>query len=97
MPPPVTWMPLEITDDSHKPRSWRDLIFARSHSRAAGCRVAIQNPDPDASGMQLADRRIVGAFGDPAAAAELAECSDVITLDTKPRPRTWATSSCGLS
>ena len=55
-------------------------------ARRMGYRVAIQDPDPDASGMQLADHRIVGAFGDPAAAAELAACSDVITLDTEHVP-----------
>ena len=55
-------------------------------ARRMGYRVAIQDPDPDASGMQLADHRIVGAFGDPAAAAELAACSEVITLDTEHVP-----------
>lgn len=54
--------------------------------RRMGYRVAIQDPDPDAAGMQLADHRIIGAFGDPDAAAQLAACSDVITLDTEHVP-----------
>ncbi len=55
-------------------------------ARRMGYRVAIQDPDPHAAGMVLADHRVVGSLGDLAAATELAACSDVITLDTEHVP-----------
>lgn len=55
-------------------------------ARRMGYHIAVVDPDADASGMQLADKRVVGAFDDLRAAHQLASESAVVTLDTEHIP-----------
>ncbi|MEM8963821.1 MAG: 5-(carboxyamino)imidazole ribonucleotide synthase [Acidobacteriota bacterium] len=50
-------------------------------AKQLGCSVTVLDPTPDSPGMQMADRRIVGAFDDSAALHELATSCDVTTFD----------------
>lgn len=50
-------------------------------ARAMGYRVAVLDPDPGCAAAPVADRVVLGAFDDEAAAAELARGCQVVTLD----------------
>jgi 5-(carboxyamino)imidazole ribonucleotide synthase len=51
-------------------------------ARRMGYRVAVLDPQPRGPAAQVADIEIVADFNDLRAASELAEKSDVITVDT---------------
>lgn len=55
-------------------------------ARRMGYRIAVLDPEPGGPAAQVADIHVTGAFDDAEAAAELAEHSDVITLDTEHIP-----------
>jgi 5-(carboxyamino)imidazole ribonucleotide synthase len=50
-------------------------------ARPMGYRIAILDPDPACPASAVADRQIVGGYGDVAAALELAGLSDVVTYE----------------
>ena len=50
-------------------------------ARAMGYRIAILDPDRACPASAVADRQIVGGYGDAAAALELAALSDVVTYE----------------
>ena len=50
-------------------------------ARAMGYRIWILDPDPDCPAASVADRVVVGAYDDAAAALELAEGADVVTYE----------------
>ena len=56
----------------------RMLGFA---ARAMGYRIVVLDPDPDCPSASIADRVVVGAYDDVAAARELAAASDVVTYE----------------
>jgi 5-(carboxyamino)imidazole ribonucleotide synthase len=56
----------------------RMLGFA---ARAMGYRLVVLDPDPDCPAAAMADRLVVGAYDDVAAARELAAASDVVTYE----------------
>ena len=56
----------------------RMLGFA---ARAMGYRIVVLDPDPDCPSAAVADRVVVGAYDDVAAARELAALSDVVTYE----------------
>lgn len=55
-------------------------------ARRMGYRIAVLDPDEDGSAAQVADIFVKGEFTDLAAAQKLADCSDVVTLDTEHVP-----------
>jgi 5-(carboxyamino)imidazole ribonucleotide synthase len=50
-------------------------------ARAMGYRIWILDPDPDCPAASVADRVVVGAYDDVAAALELADGADVVTYE----------------
>ena len=54
----------------------RMLGFA---ARAMGYRIVVLDPDPDCPAAAIADRVVVGAYDDVAAARQVAAASDVVT------------------
>ncbi|MFI5226034.1 MAG: GrpB family protein, partial [Candidatus Limnocylindrales bacterium] len=50
-------------------------------ARSLGYRVAILDPDPDCPARSVADRLVVAPYTDVAAGIELAETSDVVTVE----------------
>ena len=56
----------------------RMLGFA---ARAMGYRIVVLDPDPDCPAAAVADRVVVGAYDDAAAALELAVDADVVTYE----------------
>ena len=56
----------------------RMLGFA---ARAMGYRIVVLDPDPECPSASIADRVVVGAYDDVAAARELAAASDVVTYE----------------
>ena len=50
-------------------------------ARELGYGVAVLDPDPDCAARGVADRVVIGAFDDPAAAAELARGAAVVTYE----------------
>lgn len=55
-------------------------------ARRMGYRVAVLDPDPQGAAAPIADRHFEGSFDDLDAARQLAEYSDVLTLDTEHIP-----------
>jgi 5-(carboxyamino)imidazole ribonucleotide synthase len=50
-------------------------------ARSLGYRVAVLDPDPDCPARSVADRQFVAPYTDVAAGLELAEASDVVTIE----------------
>lgn len=55
-------------------------------ARCMGYRIVVLDPNPEGPAAQVADQCFVGQFDDLEAAKQLAQCSDVVTLDTEHVP-----------
>ncbi|MFT5442696.1 MAG: 5-(carboxyamino)imidazole ribonucleotide synthase [Myxococcota bacterium] len=55
-------------------------------AKRMGYRIAVLDPDADGPAAQVADIHIAGALNNVEAARELADCSDVVTIDSEHVP-----------